>query len=333
MKKGRQGIMKARHLFLFVVLFILGVGTFAPSASFAQRYPDHPIQLVIPNPPGASMDIAARMLAQELEQTLGAKIIPNNKPGAATVLGTEAVVRAKKDGYTLLYTGAGAMTFAPILNPEIVHYDPLKDLEPLGFHYLFPSGINARTDSPWKTFSELINYAKKNPEKLRVSTTGVGSLPHFMLEMIQSMTGAQFTHVPFEQGEAVVTAVLGGHVELSCDAFSKMKPHIDSGKIRVLLTNYKIPAFPEIPTITELGYKQKLPNSWFAIYAPTGIPEEARKVLVPAVEKAIKNTKKNIEDLWGICEYKSPSETRKMMEEDSKQMNEVAVRVGLRKKQ
>ena len=130
--------MKARHLFFFAVLIImLGLGTLAPSASFAQHYPDHPIQLVIPNPPGASMDIAARMLAQELEQTLGAKVIPNNKPGAATVLGTEAVVRAKKDGYTILYTGSGAMTFAPILNPEVVHYDPLKDLEPLGFHYLF----------------------------------------------------------------------------------------------------------------------------------------------------------------------------------------------------
>jgi tripartite-type tricarboxylate transporter receptor subunit TctC len=322
--------MKARHLLFFVVLFILGVGTFAPSASFAQRYPDHPIQLVIPNPPGASMDIAARMLAQELEQTLGAKVIPNNKPGAATVLGTETVVRAKKDGYTILYTGSGAMTFAPILNPEVVHYDPLKDLEPLGFHYLFSSGINARTDSPWKTFTELIDYAKKNPGKLRVSTTGVGSLPHFMLEMIQVMTGTQFTHVPFE-GESVVTAVLGGHVELSCDAFSKVKPHIDAGKLRVLLTNYRLPAFPEIPTITELGYKQRLPNSWFALYAPTGIPEEARKALVPAIEKAVKNTKKRIEDLWGICEYKSPAEIRKMVEEDNKQMYEVAVRIGLRK--
>ena len=323
--------MKARHLFFFAVpIIMLGLGTFAPSASFAQRYPDHPIQLVIPNPPGASMDIAARMLAQELEQTLGAKVIPNNKPGAATVLGTEAVVRAKKDGYTILYTGSGAMTFAPILNPEVVHYDPLKDLEPLGFHYLFSSGINARTDSPWKTFSELIDYAKKNPGKLRVSTTGVGSLPHFMLEMIQVMTGTQFTHVPFE-GESVVTAVLGGHVELSCDAFSKVKPHIDSGKLRVLLTNYKLPAFPEIPTITELGYKQRLPNSWFALYAPTGIPEEARKALVPAIEKAVKNTKKRIEELWGVCEYKSPAEIRKMVEEDNKQMYEVAVRIGLRK--
>jgi len=322
--------MKTRRLFFFAVLMMLGLGPVVPSPSHAQHYPDRPIQLVIPNPPGASMDIAVRILVPELEKALNAKIIPNNKPGAATVLGTESVVRAKKDGYTILYTGSGAMTFAPILNPEVVHYDPTKDLEPLGFHYLFASGLNARTDSPWKTFAELIDYAKKNPGKLRVSTTGVGSLPHFMLEMIQVMTGGQFTHVPFE-GESVVTALLGGHVELSCDAFSKVKPHIDTGKVKVLLTNYKIPGFPAIPTITELGYKQRLPNSWFALFAPVGIPEEARKVLVPGIEKAVKNTKQKIEQQWGICEYKSPLELKKMIEEDYKQMFEVAVKIGLRK--
>jgi len=323
--------MRARHVCYCVVLTVmLGAGIHSPSGVLGQHYPDRPIQLIIPNPPGASMDIAARIFAQELEKAIGGKVIPNNKAGAATVLGTETVVRAKKDGYTILYTGSGAMTVAPILNPEVVHYDPRKDLEPLGFHYLFASGINARTDSPWKTFAELIDYAKKNPGKLRVSTTGVGSLPHFMLEMIQVMTGTQFTHVPFE-GESVVTALLGGHVELSCDAFSKVKPHIDTGKVRVILTNYKIPGEPEIPTITELGYKQRLPNSWFALFAPTGIPDEARKALVPAIEKAVKATKPKIEQQYGICEYKPPSEMKKMIEEDYKQMFEVAVKIGMRK--
>jgi tripartite-type tricarboxylate transporter receptor subunit TctC len=144
------------------------------------------------------------------------------------------------------------------------------------------------------------------------------------------MTGAQFTHVPFE-GESVVTALLGGHVELSCDAFSKVKSYMEAGKVRVILTNYKIPGFPDIPTITDLGYKQRLPNSWFALFAPAGIPEEARKALVPAIEKAVKNTKQRIEQLSAICEYKSPSELRKMIEEDNKQMYEVAVKIGLRK--
>ena len=196
--------MKLRYLF-FAVLFVLGFGILVPSASFAAGYPDHNIQLIIPNVAGAQMDITGRLLATELEKILGAKIIPNNKPGAGTVLGTEAATRAKKDGYTLLYGSNAALVTGPACNPEVVHYDSIKDLEPLGLHYFFPQTIAVRSDAPWKTFPELIDYAKNNPRKLRVSTIGVGSTPHFMLEMIQGITGAQFTHVPFEGGESVMT--------------------------------------------------------------------------------------------------------------------------------
>ncbi len=323
--------MKAKYLSLISALCLMGIEAFFSPGPFAQRYPDHPIQLVIPNPAGSIADVTARLLASELEKTLGQKVIPNNKPGATSALGADVVVRSKKDGYTVLYANASALTIAPNINPEAVHYDTFKDLEPLGFHYLFPTSINVRSDSPWKTFAELIDNARKNPQTIRVATQGVGGTPHFMLEMIQAQTGGEFTHVPFKGGEAVVTAVLGGHVEVSCDAFSKVKPHVDTGKIRVLLINYKIPSIPEIPTITELGYKQSLLNSWFALYAPAGIPEEARNTLIPAIEKAVKNTKPKIEQMWGVCEYKSPSELRRMTEEEYKQIYQIAVRIGLRK--
>jgi len=324
--------MKRKHLFVFVsvVIFLLGLGMLTPSPSLA-AYPDRPIQLVIPYVAGATGDITARMLAEELEKILGTKIIPVNKPGASAVLGTDAVVRSKKDGYTLLYAGASALIYAPISNPEIVHYDPFKDVEPLGFHYFFPQTITVRLDSPWKTFPELVDYAKKNPGKLRVSTIGVGSTPHFLLELIQSITGTQFTHVPFEGGEAVVTAVIGGHVEVTCDGFAKVKPHAEAGKMRVLLITNKMPAYPEIPTITELGYKESLFATWFALYAPAGIPEEVRKTLVPAIEKAVKNTKLKIDKMGSLAEYKSPSELRKMTEEEYKKAFEIAKKIGLRK--
>jgi tripartite-type tricarboxylate transporter receptor subunit TctC len=272
------------------------------------------------------------MLAEELEKILGTKIIPLNKPGASAVLGTDAAVRAKKDGYTLLYAGASALIYAPVSNPEIVHYDPFKDLEPLGFHYFFPQTITVRSDAPWKTFPELVDYAKKNPGKLRVSTIGVGSTPHFILEMAMSITGIQMTHVPFEGGETVMTALLGGHVEVTCDGFAKVKPHADAGKMRVLLITNKMPAFPEIPTITELGYKQSLFATWFALYSPSGIPEEVRKILVPAIEKAVHLTKPRIEKMGSLVEYKPPAELQKMTEEDYKKALEIAKRIGLGKK-
>ncbi|MDI7259364.1 MAG: tripartite tricarboxylate transporter substrate binding protein [Thermodesulfobacteriota bacterium] len=323
--------MKAKRLFFFAVLLMLVLGIVAPSVSFAQRYPDRPIQLVIPYVPGATGDITARMLADELEKILGGKIISVNKPGASAVLGTDAVVRSKKDGYTLLYAGASAMIYAPVSNPEIVHYDPFKDVEPLGFHYFFPQTITVRADAPWKTFPELVDHAKKNPGKLLVSTIGVGSTPHFILEMIMSITGTQFTHVPFEGGETVMTALLGGHVEVTCDGFAKVKPHADAGKMRVLLITNKMSAFPQIPTITELGYKEGLFATWFALYAPAGIPEEVKKALVPAIEKAVNLTKPRIDKMGSLAEYKSPAELKKMTEEDYKKALEIAKRIGLRK--
>src|SRR5512147_2303573 len=157
--------MKARHLLVFAVLIMLGLGMFAPAPSSA-GYPDHPIQLIIPYVAGATGDITARMLADELEKIIGQKIIPNNKPGAGTVLGAETVVRAKKDGYTLFYGGASPFVYAPIANPSVVHYDPAKDVEPLGFHYYFPTVVGVRADAPWKNFTEFVEYAKKNPGKI-----------------------------------------------------------------------------------------------------------------------------------------------------------------------
>jgi len=324
--------MNARKIFASAMFFVFVLSGFFTPTVQAQKYPERPIQLIIPYVAGATGDITARMLAEELEKILGTKIIPLNKPGASAVLGTDAVVRAKKDGYTLLYAGASALIYAPVSNPEIVHYDPFKDLEPLGFHYFFPQTITVRSDAPWKTFPELVDYAKKNPGKLRVSTIGVGSTPHFILEMVMSITGIQMTHVPFEGGETVMTALLGGHVEVTCDGFAKVKPHADAGKMRVLLITNKMPAFPEIPTITELGYKQSLFATWFALYSPSGIPEEVRKILVPAIEKAVHLTKPRIEKMGSLVEYKPPAELQKMTEEDYKKALEIAKRIGLGKK-
>lgn len=325
--------MKGRHFYFvfFAVLVLLGSGMLMPSTSLAAGYPDHTIQLIITNVAGAQMDITGRLLAEELGNILGQKVIAMNKPGAGGVLGTDAALRSKKDGYTLLYGTASAMVYAPVSNPEVVHYDPMKDAEPLGLHYFFPQTITVKSDAPWKTLAEFVDYAKKNPGKIRVSTMGVGSQPHFVLEMLQAITGIQLTHVPFEGGESVITAVLGGHVEATCDTLAKVKGHVQGGKMRMLLISNKMPGYGDIPTITELGYKQSLPGGWFAMYAPAGIPEEVKKILVPAVEKAVKATKAKIDALGNLCEYKSPAEVKKITEEESKKALEISKKMGLRK--
>ena len=324
----KRSIFFAVSLFLFV--YGLGVGT---STAPAQPYPNRPIQLIIPNVSGSIMDINSRVVSDELGKILGTQIIVVNKPGAATTLGADTVARSKKDGYTLGYLSTSSLIYSRILNPETVPYDPFKDFEPLGLHLFLPLTITVQESSPWKTFGELVDYAKKNPGKLRVSTIGVGAIDHFNLEITQSITGTQFTHVPFKGGESVITALLGGHVEVTCDAFGKIIPHVNAGKLRILMVSRKMAGYPNIPTATELGYKQGLLSGWFAFYGPAGLPEEVKKVLVPAIEKVIKNPelKAKVEKMGYAVDHKGPAELSKLLTDEYETANSIAMKIGLKK--
>ena len=319
---------------LIVALLLMGYGLSAGiSATFAQPYPNRTVQFIIPGTPGSIIDITGRLLAEELGRNLKQQFIPMNKPGGSFTLGTDFVAKSKKDGYTLVYSNNPAIVYARVISPENVPYDPDKDLDPLGLHLFFAHAIGVRADSPWKTIRELLDYAKKNPDKLRVSTPGIGSTTHFHLEIIQSLTGTQFNHVPFKSGEAVITAVLGGHVEVTFDAVSKIRPHVDTGAMRMLLTTIKIPDHPEVPTLGDLGYKQQLVPSWFAMYGPAGLPQEVKNVLIPAIEKAAKNPelKAKIEKLDFVVDYRPPAEQKRLAAEEYEVALAIAKKIGLRK--
>jgi tripartite-type tricarboxylate transporter receptor subunit TctC len=314
---------------LLSVVYGLGMGV---SPSLAQPYPNRPIQIIVPNVAGSIMDINARVLSDELGKILGTQIVVTNKPGAATALGSDAMVKSKKDGYTLGYLSAGGLVYARITQ-EKFPFDPEKDVEPLGIHVFVPLTVAVQAKSPWKTFNELIDYAKKNPGKLRVSTMGAGGIDHFNLEVMQSMTGTQFTHVPFKGGESVITALMGGHVEVTFDAFGKVMPHVDAGELRVLLVSKKMTGSPNIPTAGDLGYKQGLLSTWFAFYGPSGLPEDVKKTLITAIEKAIKapELKAKVEKMGFYADYKSPAEQVKQLKDDYDTAYAIAKRIGLRK--
>jgi tripartite-type tricarboxylate transporter receptor subunit TctC len=161
----------------------------------------------------------------------------------------------------------------------------------------------------------------------------VGAIDHFNLEVMQAMTGAQFTMIPFKGGESVITALLGGHVEVTFDAFGKVIPHVDSGQLRILLVSKKMPGYPNIPTAAELGYKQGLLSTWFAFYGPSGLPEDIKKTLVTAIEKAVKNPelKAKVDKMGYVVDYKSPGELNKLKKEEYEIANALAAKMGLRK--
>ena len=255
----------------------------------AQSYPNQPINVVIPLAPGDAADIACRAMAEELSKLLKVPVIVANKPGAGGTLGTDSAVKAKKDGYTILLTNNAALIYNRILTPESVAYDPFKDLTPLGLATRFPLLLLVRPDAPYKSFNEMVEFAKKNPGKVHVGTVGAGSVGHFTLEIINTLTGAGLIMVPFKGASPGVTALLGGHVEGGVLALGTLLSHLKSGAMKGILASNKIPEFPEIPTLSQLGYRQNLFGVWLAFFAPTGVPAEVTKALVPAVEKAVKD--------------------------------------------
>jgi tripartite-type tricarboxylate transporter receptor subunit TctC len=299
----------------------------------AQPYPAYPINLVVTMDPGSAADTAGRVLAEEMDKVLKKPVMVINKPGAGSILGADYVVKSKKDGYTLLYATSSAVVHTKATSPEVVPFDPFKDLEPLGLHCFFPLAIAVQETAPWKTFQELIDHARKNPGAIRVSVASLGNIDHFNVEIIQAMTGVRFTVVPFKGAGAAITALLGGHVEAAEVAVPLANPHVQAGKVRILILSNKLRDFPGVPTSSELGYKENLLFSWFSVYGPAGLPDEVKNVLVPAIEKAVKNPElaSKLEKLGFIVEYRSPADLRKLQTSDYAQARALAVKIGLTK--
>ncbi|HUL30519.1 MAG TPA: tripartite tricarboxylate transporter substrate binding protein [Thermodesulfobacteriota bacterium] len=312
----------------FFVLIAFGTGI---QTLQAQPYPDHPIQLVIPGAPGDAGDIAARLLMEELAKILKTPIVAVNKPGGAAAVGTDFVAKNRKDGYTLLYGISAGTIYSPALSPETTPYDPIRDLEPLGFHAFFPCVFSVQSEAPWKNFSEVIDYAKANPGKFRCSTLGVGSINHFQLEIIKSLTNADMTMIPFKGASPAVTGLLGGHVEATFVALAVSEPHQRSGKLRGILFDRKVPDLPDIPTLRDLGYPRDLPSPWAGLYGPAGMSEEVKRVLIPAIEKAVKTPElmAKIQRLWFLPGYKPPGEQRLLWVDDYENAKALSKKMGL----
>jgi len=324
--------MRRQTFFIGFVLVVLGL-FFGVSPIQALPYPDHAIQIVIPGAPGDALDIAGRLIIEELAKEIKVPVIPVNKPGGGASVGTDFVAKTKKDGYTLLYANTSGAIYSPAFNPQEVPYDPVRDLEPLGLHVYFPDVISVQAEAPWKDFKEVIEYTKKNPEKFRCGTLGVGSINHFRLEILKSLTGADITMVPFKGAMPAVTALLGGHIESAFVAVTLSEPHYKSGKLRGVLLTQKVPDLPDIPTLQDLGYARGIPLNFLAFFGPAGIPEEAKKVLIPAIEKAAKNPDlmAKLRKMWIIPNYRPPAELKQIMIEDYENAKQVVKRMGVTK--
>jgi tripartite-type tricarboxylate transporter receptor subunit TctC len=302
---------------LLAGLVILGLSTFIISPSHAQTYPSQPIQMVITLAPGDTLDLTGRAISAEMAKVLNTSVIPLNKTGGAGTVGADFVAKGKKDGYTILYINSNII-YSYAANPQNVPYNPFQDLEPICLAVSVPLLLAVQPESPWKSFQELVSYMKQNPGKIRGSSTGVGSVGHFGYEVIRAETGAEINMIPYKGASPGLTALLGGHVEVAIPSFALVQPQLQAGKVRILLTSKKIPSYPQIPTLTQLGYKRDMSSVWFGFFAPVGVPEASKKVLASALEKSIKSADvaKTVQTLGALEDYKSAGEFKKAMTEE-----------------
>src|SRR3989442_822034 len=313
------------------LLTIIALGSSPTPQAAALSYPNGPITLVIPLAPGDATDIAGRAMADELAKLLKVAVVPVNRPGAGMVIGTDSVVKAKKDGYTILLTPNAAVISARILTPESVTYDPLKDLTPLGLTTRTPILLAVREDAPYRTFGEMVEFSKKNPGKVRVGTVGTGSVGHLNLEMINTLTGANLTMVPFRGGAPGITALLGGHIEGGAFSLGALSSHVKGGAVRGMVVSNAFPGYPDIPTLTKLGYRQNLLGVWLAFFAPAAVPADVTKTMAVAIEKVARDPAiaAKLVSFGILQDYAPPEKLVAEIREEHRTVEELAKKAGL----
>ena len=313
---------------LMTMAFLIFGGS---SRLFGQAYPDRAINLVIPMAPGDGVDIAGRLMAEEMAKLLKVPVIILNKPGAAGGVGTDVVAKARNDGYTLLLTPSAPIIYNKVLHPADVPYDSFKDLTPLGLTTLTPIIVAIQSDAPYKDFKEMMDYANKNPGKVRCGTMGVGSVGDFDTEIIKVVGDMKVSGVPFKGASPAIAALLGGHVEAAAVALGPMINHMRSGRAKGVVISNKFPEFPEIPTLRQLGFQQDLLGVWFAFYGPAGLPAQIRETLSSAIEKVVKDLtiSSKLIQTGMIQEFEPPEKLLIRMQEEYKMVMEIAKRTGM----
>ena len=300
--------MKRRQLLTYgaAALSVAGHPVFAQG-----KYPQRPVTLVVPTPPGGSTDFTARLIVEPLIRALGQPVIVDNRPGASGNIGNQFVARAKPDGYTLLVAYSGYQVGNPHLFKD-AGWDPIKDFAPVAMVTRAPQVFAIHYALPVNSLQELIAYAKKNPGKLNYASSGNGSIQHIAGELFKQLTGTFITHIPYRGSGPAVQDLLAGTVDLHITTPASVVSHIKSGRLRALaVTSAKrLPSLLDVPTATEAGLKGYDLDSWFALYAPAGTPAAIVQQLNAEVNKILQmpEVRKKAEDSGTSVEAFTPAQ-------------------------
>jgi tripartite-type tricarboxylate transporter receptor subunit TctC len=252
------------------------------------EYPERPVRILEPFPPGGAVDIVTRLVAAHLATDLGRPFLVEAKSGAGGIIATDAVAKAKPDGYTLLVTTPNH-TINAALNPKLP-YDTEKDLVPVAVIAEVPEVLASNAGAPFKTFAEFVDYARRHPRELNYASAGNGTLPHVSMELLLHKLGVKVAHIPYKGAAPAMADLLGGQVQLKMDTWATSSPHVAAGKLRALAiaTRARSAVAPELPTVAELGVADYEGILWVGIMAPTGTLPEVIDRLAAACDRAMR---------------------------------------------
>ena len=280
---GSRRLLKRFHYLYFCLLpfaFCLGI-----AAASAQAYPVGPVRVIVPFPPGGGVDSMGRILAQRLGEALGKPLVVDNRGGANGMIGSEAVAKSPKDGYTLLVNGANLVT-TPLLFSKVT-YDPIKDFDPISLMALGPNVLVAHPSLPVGSVKELIALAKAKPGHVQFAGSGSGSTPHLAGELFNTMARVSMVHVPYRGSGPAMIGLLSGEASIMFLPAINAGPQLKTGRLRALAvtSRERLPALPELPTISESGLKGYESSQWYGVLAPAGTPGDVLALLNSHIAK------------------------------------------------
>jgi tripartite-type tricarboxylate transporter receptor subunit TctC len=265
-----------------VVLLALASPAFA-----ADDYPNRPVRMIIPFPPGGSNDVVGRLVAKQLTEVLGKQVFVDNRAGAGGTIGSEAASKADPDGYTLL-----GVSLAHAVNPALykLNYDPIKSFTPIAIFATGPNVLCVNPELPVKSVKELLALAKEKPGQLDYASAGVGSFQHLGGELFKLMSKADIVHVPYKGGGPAMQDVIAGHVKIIFSSLVQTTPFIQSGQLRALGTGgaKRSIVLPDVPTIAEAGVEGYVADNWWGIVGPANMPAPLVEKLYKDVQTALK---------------------------------------------
>lgn len=296
-----------------------------------EAYPNRPINIIVPYPPGGTTDILARIVANQLATDSGQSVIVQNKAGAGGNVGAAIAAKSAADGYTLFLGTVGTQAINYWLYKNLT-YNPNSDFAPVAKIAAFPNLLVSNPREPYKNVSELISYAKKNPGSVNFASAGTGGSTHLAGELFKSMTQIDIRHIPYKGSSAVVSDLIGGQVQITFDNLPSVIQHVKAGKLRALgITSEKRSnTLPDIPTIAEAGVPGFEVMSWFGLFTPTQTPPDVKLRIESLMKKVMSNKDliEKIREQGGEPSSMSSAEFAKFIEQENKKWKKVIEKSG-----